>query len=162
MILMVPNTYVIKELQFKIMELGHGPSDQDPRQRYFLISAPRTSNQRSASGTRVPGIPRPGPGFSGPGLGPGQTFSCGRGTRDGTRDWKLKKTGPGTGRGTKNWKKNGTRDGTRDRLFFTPGQAVPSVPVVPYYKCDYFLQMWLFVTNMTIYHWQISFTPIIA
>ena len=54
------------------------------------------SNQRSASGTRVPGIPRPGPGFSGPGLGPGQTFSCGRetgtegpvpcGTRDGTRD----------------------------------------------------------------------------
>ena len=58
--------------------------------------------------------------------------------------------------------KSGTRDGTRDRLFFTPGQAVPSVPVVPYCKCDYFLQMWLFVTNMTIYHWQISFTPIIA
>ena len=52
--------------------------------------------QRSASGTRVPGIPRPGPGFSGPGLGPGQTFSCGRGT------------------GTEGPVPLGTRDGTRD------------------------------------------------
>ena len=36
--------------------------------------------QRSASGTMVPGIPRPGHGFSGPGLRPGQSFLCGRGT----------------------------------------------------------------------------------
>ena len=110
-------------------------------------------HQRSASGTRVPGIPRPGPGFSGPGLGPGQTFSCGRGTgtegpvplgtRDGTRDWKLKKTGPGTGRGTKNWKKRDTGRDAGQAIFYT-GTSGPFCPGCPV------LQMWLFLTNVII------------
>ena len=68
-----------KILKFQVREVGKNDSPQ-----------------RSASGTRVPGIPRPGPGFSGPGLGPGQTFSCGRGT------------------GTEGLVPLGTRDGTRD------------------------------------------------